>query len=127
MPVRAIWVRVVDQHGRTVCKFGKATHFDKQMQPELTEAWAAASKPMSQKALAREDLAQKSRLSQPPINVFDGQKYLQLPGLKLRWEKVAPFLEKLALGLSLVDTSGVVLKDDGNAATLTIDQLRQFV
>jgi len=128
MPVMAIRFKVVDDTGKVVCKISKETHFDKQMKPELTLRWTAQSKPMSKKDLERENPipAQEGRLAKIRSRTIEGQKYLELPGLTLKWEKIEQFLEQLALGLGLADASGVVLKDDLEAATLTVDQLRRF-
>lgn len=115
MPVMANRVTVVDERGRTVCKFSKRTYLDDQMRRERTESWAAQAKQTSEKAFRREGpLSPRSpgRLEQLPTNTFDGQKYLELPGLTLKWEKIVPFLDRIALSLGLIDASGAVLKDD---------------
>jgi hypothetical protein len=122
MPVMAIRVRVVNDKGHIVCVFRKTSHFDKQLRPERTEAWGAEAKPLSEKWLARRDsLAQEARLAKPPVRTVDGQRYLNLPGLTLKWWKVESVLDQIAAALNFVDASGVVLKDDMAAATLTID------
>jgi hypothetical protein len=128
MPLMAIRLKVVDENGRTVCKISKRTYFDKQMQPERTEAWAAEAKPMSEKELTREDSipAQQARLAQHRARTVKSQKYLELPGLTLKWEKVESVLDQVAFALRLMDASGAVLKDDLAAATLTVEQLRKF-
>ncbi len=124
-----IRVKVVDELGRTVCAISKRSHFDKQMRLERTEAWCAQAKPTSEKWFAREDSlpSHQGRLSTSlPVQRVDGQKYLALQGLTLKWEKVEAALDKVAFVLGLVDASGTVLKDDLAAATITIDQLRKF-
>ncbi|GBE64200.1 hypothetical protein MFM001_06620 [Mycobacterium sp. MFM001] len=124
----AIRVKVVDEKGRTVCMFCKQTHVDNQMRPEYTEAWAATAKPMSEKWLAAEDSAPtvNGRLAGLPTQTVDGQKYLQLPGLTLKWQKVESVLERVAFASGLVDASGAVLKDELTPATLSVAQLRKF-
>jgi len=123
----AIRVTVVDESGHTVCKLRKTTYLNKQMQPERTEAWAAQGKPMSEKFLASEAPAQEARLAiTVRTRTVKGQKYLELPGLTLKWEKVESALDRIAFALGLIDTSGAVLKDDMAAATLTVEQLRRF-
>ncbi len=126
MPVMAIRVKVVNNEGDTVCSFRKTTYFDKQMRPEFTEAWAAESKPMSEKGLSTRAPTQKARLAQSPTRTVEGQKYLELPGLTLKWQKVESVLDQVASVLGLVDASGAVLKDDMTAATLTVEQLHKF-
>ncbi|WP_126315869.1 hypothetical protein [Mycobacterium neumannii] len=69
------------------------------------------------------DRAELSPLKRLP----DGRTVLEVPPrkpkLRLRWEKVMPVLEKLALSKGYVAPDGAVLKD-GDVATLTISQLR---
>lgn len=128
MPLMAIRFKVFDENGRTVCKISKTTYFDERMEPERTEAWAAQARPISEKELAREEFvpAQKGRLAQPRARTVKGQRYLELPGLTLKWEKVESALNQVAYALGLIDASGAVLKDDMAAATLTVEQLRKF-
>jgi hypothetical protein len=57
----------------------------------------------------------------------DGGKILEVPPRKpklmLRWEKVTPMLDRLAMSLGYLSPDGIVLKD-GDAKTLTISELR---
>jgi hypothetical protein len=126
VPARAIRIKVIDEDGRTVCVLRKTTHLDKQLRPEYSEPWGAEAKPLSEKALERHDASDRGRLSRPPVHTVDGQKYFKLPGLSLKWQKVESVLDQVAIALNLIDAAGAVLKDDMTAATLTIDQLRQF-
>jgi hypothetical protein len=126
MPEKAIRVKVVDAQDRTRCVFRKTTHFDSQLQPEHNEPWTAEAKPMSEKSLELTVQTSEARLAKPPVRTIDGQRYLELPGLTLKWTKVVAVLDKLSAGLNLVDKSGAVLKDDMDSVTLTIAQLRQF-
>lgn len=128
--LREIRIKVVDGDGDTVQKFSKRSYFDKRMQHERTEPWAAEAKPVSIKWLHSDrnpgGFSHPSRLAQPKVSHHAGQKYLDLPGLTLKWQKVEPVLDKIAFALGLVDDSGVVLKDDMAAATVTVEQLRKF-
>jgi len=130
MPIKAIRIKVVDGQGRTVCRFRKMTYFDASMQPQKTEPWGAESKPISEKWLGADPAtpSHQARLAAPPVRcTAAGRRYLELPGLTLRWERVTPVLERIAAALNLVDSSGVVLLHDLDAAALTIDQLRHCI
>lgn len=130
MSVKKIRFKLVDELGRTVCRFGKSTHFDAGMQPEKTELWGAESKPLSEKWLEGDNAgpSRDARLAGTPVRCTDdGRVYLELPGLTLRWGKVTSVLDRIAVALQLVDAAGVVLVDDMDAATLTTDQLRKYV
>ncbi len=124
MTVKAVRIKVVDDQGRTVCRFRKASYFDASMRPQETEPWGAESKPMSEKWLMADPAApsHEGRLAKPP----EGD-YLPLPqGLPLRIDKVRAVLDRVAFPLGLVDESGVVLVDDLDAATLTVSELRRY-
>ncbi len=114
MSVKAIRIKVVDDQGRTVCRFRKTSYFDASMQPQETQPWDAESKPMSGKWLMADPAASapshKGRLAKIPVRRNDdGRRYLELPGLTLKWEKVTPVLDRIAVALNLVDTSASCL------------------
>ena len=86
------------------------------------------SKPDSEKWLHSDAPYNHGRGTQPlPLRRSDGARYLDVRGLTVKWEKVTPVLERIALALALVDESGTVLVKERNAATLSIDQLRTLV
>jgi hypothetical protein len=123
---KAIRFKLVDQRGRTLSRFSKRSYFDAQMQPKETEPWVTEAKP--QKRPPNATPAHEGRLPPLPIRHADGgQRYLEVPGLTLKWDKVTPVLERIALAMGLVDASGVVLVDDLDAATLTTEQLRTCI
>lgn len=123
---RCVRFKLADDRGRTICRFSKRSYFDADMQHRETEPWAAEAKP--EKRRTRSAPTTEGRL--PPLRVRrteDGRRYLELPGLTLKWEKVEAVLERMAVTLELVDASGVVLTDDLDAATLTTKQLRMSI
>ncbi len=128
MPAKVIGVRLVDEKGRTLARFRKETHFDKAMRPESTTAWSAASKPLSDNFLDSDKLASAQRLPGIPVRTVNGRRYLRLPGLTLRWEKVTAALDRLAVTRGLLDPkTGQVAVALDESTTLTTQQLRQLV
>ena len=135
---------------RTVCDFVKYSYGDRTGKWE-TEPWTVAQFPMSRKESeyhervvasldSWEEIEADSRANPGPpgpdvdeLGVLkrlpDGGKILQVPPRKpkllLRWEKVTPVLDRLAAGRGYLSPDGVVLID-GDAATLTITQLRSL-
>lgn len=134
-----------------VCDFVKYSYSHQTGQWE-TEPWMVAFAPMSRKAdeyhqrivasyESWDEIEAHMRAHPAPAGLDhdelsplkrlpDGRNILEVPPrnpkLMLRWEKVTPVLDKLARSLGYVSADDVVLID-GDAATLTIDQLREYV
>lgn len=136
---------------RHVCDFVKYSYSDK-TDTWVTEPWTVAFGPMSRKEQEyhQRRVAELGNWEQieadirtnpgppepgpdelsPLKRLPDGNRVLEVPPRKpklmLRWEKVTPVLDRLAVSLGYLSTDGVVLKG-GDAATLSIAQLRDYV
>jgi hypothetical protein len=134
-----------------VCAFHKYSFGDRTTGEWRTEPWTVAQFPMGRKELAYHErrvaelgnweAIQADILANPgpPGPDFDAWGALKLlpdggtvlqvpprkPTLMLRWEKVTPVLDWLAASQGFLSPDGVVRKD-GDAATLTIPELREY-
>jgi hypothetical protein len=137
---------------RSVCDFVKFSFGDQTTGKWETEPWTVGQFPMSRKeheyherrvaALGSWEAIEADLRANPgppapdldAVGVLkllaDGSRVLEVPPrrpkLMLRWEKVTPVLDNLAVAKGYLSVDGVVLKD-GDAVTLTIAELHEYV
>lgn len=91
-------ITLTDHRNRTVCRFIKE-------KPD--SGWSVADKPVSRKRLALNVQLVREGEELPPVGkgdlapahlkrLPDGRHSFTAPGLTLRWEKLAPILDRLA-------------------------------
>jgi hypothetical protein len=95
--VKDLTIKLVDGAGRTVCAFVKRLYLEN---GEWNgDDWGVALKPASEKVRMHPDRprpADQDSSERYLKQQADGRRVFEIPGLWLRWEKVAPVLDRLA-------------------------------
>lgn len=134
MTVRLVEVKLVDDRGRTLCVLawdaggeitdnvvipGKEPSPPAFIEPQWRVRWkpqSAKSRRHSEGQLAEDNISMipGHAITKLPTVLHEGRRYLAVPGLYVRWEKVTAALDALA-----ANTSGQ------ESLTLTVDQFRR--